>query len=253
MNVSDIKALATLEQRLANERDKVDVKYRTAWWRTSIALSKVRAGEDRAVAIRVVMTVTHQSNSWIHERAKLAKYIAPDIPRTTVYKLPPKLTAEVVRAQLPIDKAMVKRLLKADQEGTNLRDFARELTGKSWPDTPAGASRETITKMVQAQPELVGEVVASHPKASQAHDREVLASHNRGQAATPTRHDPNEGVLLELTKAVMRLRHVYDGGNGELSDNAKRTIDWAVTELTAIQEGRAFVGDVEAWLESSTT
>lgn len=248
----NIRELADREHFAEANRKNAEERWRRAWWATTLALGAITTKAERAEAVTTVEEVTEQSRGWIQSRARTGEAFQ-SMPKARVSQLPPRMSIELVRNKVPITAVVVKDMLQAEKDGVSLREFSSRITGKSWADTPEGASEDAIKKMIASRPELVGRLVAENEEASQAHDSEVLShgEHVDGFVKPADWNSPKH-VLTRLTLAVKQLRKECDGP-GDLSENARATIDWALAELSAIKEGRDFVGEIEAWLESSTS
>lgn len=253
--MTDIRALAEAEKQAEANRKNADAAYRKAWWSTSYALGGISDTLKRRAAVNLVSQITGTNSGYVTSRAKAATMLRnAGITKAKASKLPPRMTLEVTRIKdIVVTQQLVNRVLRAEAGGMSLREFSRELTGKSWADTPEGASMETVQQIIASQPQLVGQLVAQHEAASRAHDGEVLRKHEReGHLVTrPADWDSAEHVLTQLTLAIKALRRECDKP-GDLTENARATIRWAQAELTAIEEGRDFVGEVESWLEGNT-
>jgi hypothetical protein len=131
------------------------------------------------------------------------------------------------------------------------RDAVRQGRGNK-PGT-VGTVNATIARMkgdpVYARQML--ELLAGDPDLYHEAESAYLRKHNRGNIAVPPSDWSSKSVLTRLTLAVKQLRSECNNP-GDLTENARATIEWALAELTAIKEGRDFVGEIEAWLESST-
>jgi hypothetical protein len=247
----NIRELAEREHRAEANRKTAEEHWRRTWWATTMALGKTHTKPSRAEAVGIVEQATGQSRGWIQSRAKTGEAFGTFTLRA-VSALPPRMAVELARCKVEITAEVIKNLLKAEANGMSLREFSRQLTGKAWADTPAGISQDALREVIASQPELVGQLVAQHHDASQAHDAMVLSRHERGEGyVKPADWDSSQHVLTRLTMAVKQLRHECEAP-GDLTENARATIDWALAELNAIKEGRDFVGEIEAWLEGST-
>lgn len=247
----NIRELAEREHRAeANKKDAED-HWRRTWWATTMALGKTDNKASRSEAVGIVEKATGQSRGWIQGRAKTGEAFMGFTLRS-VGKLPPRMAVELARNKVEITAEVIRDLLQAEADGMSLREFSSKLTGKAWADTPAGASEETIEQIVAAHPDVVGRLVAQHEDASQAHDAAVLSRHQRGEGyVRPADWSSSAHVLTRLTLAVKELRKECDKA-GDLTENTKATIAWAQAELSAITNGRDFVGEVETWLEANT-
>jgi hypothetical protein len=252
MSMTSIKVLALREKRAEADKRNAEDAWRRAWWNTTMELGGT-AYEDRATACALVVETTGQSKSWVNSRSRTGEAFLKVGLNVYVHQLPPRMAVELVSKKVELTDEVVQNLKDAETNGMSLREFSASISGKAWADTPAGASKETIEEIVAKQPELVGQLVARHDKASRAHDSEVLSRHERDGVSSPIRpEDWSSHVLTRLTLAVKELRRECSKP-GDLTENTRATIEWALAELTAIKEGREFVGEIEAWLESSTT
>jgi len=252
----DIKKLAEREKIAEANRKTADAEWRQAWWETTWALGGISDTLKRKAAVNMVAKVMgSKSSSYASSRARAGGILREaGIPKRKASKMPPRMTLEVVRVKgQEITEELVDQVIQAEADGTTLRKFAEGLTGKAWADTPAGASPETSEQIVRSQPRLVGQLVAQHEEASRAHDSEVLSHHDRTgrEHVPPEDWSSSKHSLTRLTLAVKELRRECDKP-GDLTENARATIEWALAELTAIKEGRDFVGEVESWLEGNT-
>lgn len=247
----DIAMLARREKRAETNRRTAERSWRLAWWHTTMALGNIDDKEELSKAVSVMTKVTGQSTGWVRSRANTGKALR-EAGHLVVTDLPPRMSIELVSRKVELTNKVIEGLKKAEESGMSLREYSASLTGKAWSDTAEGASEEKIKQIIASQPELVGRMVAQHEDASQAHDSEVLSHHQRGEGyVRPADWSSPQHVLTRFTLAVKELRKECDKA-GDLSENARSTIDWALAELSAIKEGRDFVGEIESWLEGNT-
>ena len=248
----DIKKLAEREHLAEANKKDAEESWRRAWWQTTMALGAITDKRSQRNAVGVVAEVLGaKSRGWTNSRARTGEAFS-ELTLGAVSLLPPRMSVELVRNKVEITPAVVRDLLQAEEDGVSLREFSAKLTGKSWADTPEGASEEAIRTMIASRPELIGQLVAENTDASQAHDTAVLSQHERGEGyVKPADWNSPQHVLTRLTLAVKQLRKECENP-GDLTETARATIDWALAELSAIKDGRDFVGEVEAWLKEST-
>ena len=248
----NIRELAEQEHRAEANRKTAEEKWRKAWWATTLALGSILGKLEQRTAVTVVEETTGQSRGWIQSRARTGEAFQ-SMSTSFVSQLPPRMAIELVRNKVELTNQVVTDMLQAEKDGVSLREFSSKITGKAWADTPEGASEDAIKKMIASRPELVGRLVAENQEASQAHDSEVLSHCDRGPGyIQPADWSSPKNVLTRLTLAVKQLRKECETP-GDLTEDARGTIDWALAELSAIKEGRDFVGEIEAWLEGSTS
>jgi len=168
--VTSIEQLAQREAQAEQRKGKADKEWRAAWWATTLALGAIPRGDRKtlATAQEAVHTYTSQNLQYISKRANAGRALI-SLERDQLRLIPPRMAMAVVEAKLPVDAAMLARMVAADANPEiGLRDFVATETGKAWADTPEGMSRETITKIVAAQPELVADAVLRNERASNA-------------------------------------------------------------------------------------
>lgn len=243
----DIKLLAEREARAETSRRTAEESWRLAWWQTTMALGAIPRGE-LTEAFNVVGEITGQSRRWLSTRSLTGRAFREAGFHVT--SLPPRMSIEVVRNRVPITDEVVAMLREAETEGTTLREFAEQLTGRAWADTAKGTSAERLKAQAQADPEAIAKAVHENPEAMRVLEeyvfREKASQHHR--EATPTKGLPggSKDPLTELVLNTQRLRRTVEGQ--ELTEYAQANLRWIIAELTSISEGGEFVGDIEQWL-----
>ena len=198
--MTDIRELAKRERRAETSRKTAEGKWRQAWWQTTLTLGSLDR-KARFEACSVVVKATGQSREWVLERARLgAAFYEAGYHEIT--GLPPRMAVEMIRNKVEVNDQTIATLKQAEESGMSLREYSASLSGKSWSDTPAGASKETIQEIVAKHPKLVAQIITDTPE-RRVIVHQALASR---YPTVPQRFTTVEEAPLEIVIAVRHLK-----------------------------------------------
>lgn len=144
--LQNIITLAQEEAAAASSKNKADAKWRKTWWDLTIALGqlpKTGSGEQ----IKKVAEIVGQSIGGVNGRRQLGGRVL-QLALQNIHGLPPRMMLAIPVSQFNLETVELAR--EAEADGMSLREFNAMLTGKSWSDTPEGASKETIVKILES-------------------------------------------------------------------------------------------------------
>jgi hypothetical protein len=210
-----IEELAQQESTATALRGRADRAWRSAWWATTLALGAyVKGSDDLGEAQRIVREVTGQSVQYVSERSSTGRLY---VRLETNTEIPPRMAMEVVRQHITPTPAIIAEMLAIDEDpNRGMRDFYTYLTGRSWADTPAGMSPESIDKIVAAQPEAVAHAVA---KVVDQHPAVVkkLSAVPAIQVETARQRKPIDGHPDQRNGRKPKSEHVPVNPNGMMT------------------------------------
>lgn len=224
MGKTNIAVLAEREARAEAAKGKADLAWRKAWWATTVALGQIEGKGNIGDAQKIVRETTGQSVRWVSKRTVAGRRFMVLKDHET---LPPRMAIEVSVAGVEITETVVEQLIEAEKNGMSLREFTASLTGKSWADTPEGASEETIEKIVAAQPEVVARATGRQMASNHEFAKGVTEAMGTAAKSMPT---PQRD---ELTSTVVGATL---GITGKDRADTEKGIKRAVNEHEAREE-----------------
>jgi len=236
-----IEVLAQREAQAEQAKGKADMAWRTAWWETTYALGSVSGRGVIGDAVAVVAETTGQSLAWVRQRRQCGVAFLTLGSK----ELPPRMACAVAQTPgIDVTADLVAQMIQAEKDGIGLREFTAALTGNAWSDTPEGASVETIKKIVEAQPEVVGRAVAHNDEAEKAYDRASvdrrLAPHGMKASdfrevanPTPAYERMTLNIAGEIRTVLTLIGDLRDNGQVELADHARARLRDVLIDGTA--------------------
>lgn len=239
-----LRECAEVEKSAEASRDRADMKWRKAWWITTMALAEVPATPKEGVtkALDTVAAITGQSRKHLTGRRRTGHFFST-LERTEVESLPPRLAMKVTE-KTPTDspEVVAAKLRQYEDDGTSLREAAEEMTGKPWTATPenlTASQKDSIVRERVKESPAVLEAILKDPETAHA-ATEVIVRQNR-QAVT--RREPSGSSSGGS-----------HGGGGGSSSNGNSHVHvstrYSRAELEAQRAGAALVEDANEALRS---
>jgi hypothetical protein len=193
---------AAREERLAERtREDAEANWRTAWWRTTMALAQ--AGPDRSAvsaAFDTAERILGQDRSYLSTRRIVGQkliYLKVD----QLAALPPRLTIEYIRSGGDPDST-VTYITAAEREGVSLRELSVRLGSQvpSWERQDERTATDEQVREALLDPQRADRVLADPQVRSHANEA-LSRSYQRDHVEIPPQertHNDDQREMLDV-------------------------------------------------------